>query len=225
MTQEVLSEERRIGEIESARHLLNGQLRCREQGFGVDNDRVRDPRRCAVIRHLTRYDGQILGRDAELVGIILHLARDGYIGGQQREELAEDHLLTRAGLTLNGHIAGIDSRQLKAEERQQLCVDLVVEGVIGALVALVHKVAHLQDRIQLLLREGHTRVVAHHHMYGRCRREVYVAQELGVDAQGVTLETLLALELLNDRAGKGDAHRAGRELILVLIDGNIALTL
>ena len=74
VSQEVLPEERRIGEIESARHLLNGQLRCREQGLGVDNDRVRDPRRRAVIRHLARYDGQILGRDAELVGIILHLA-------------------------------------------------------------------------------------------------------------------------------------------------------
>ena len=107
-----------------------------------------------------------------------------------------------------------------------LCLPFkVVLPAMIALVALVHKVAHLQDRIQLLLREGHTGVVAHHHMYGRCRREVYVAQELGVDAQGVTFETLLALELLNDRARKGNAHRAGRELILVLINGNIALTL
>lgn len=225
MTQEVLSEERGIREIESARHLLHGQLRGREQCLGIDYHRVRDPRRCAVIRHLSCYDGQILGRDAEFVGVILHLARDGDIGGQQREELAEDDLLTRAGLTLHGQIVGIYSCQLEAEQGQQLGIYLVVVGVAGALVALVHQTADLQNVVELLLCEHYAGILAHQHMYGRGPGEVYVAQKFGVDAQRVALEVLSVLELLNDRSGEGDAHRAGRELVLVFVDGNITFTL
>ena len=83
-----------------------------------------------------------------------------------------------------------------------MAVYLVAERVVGASVTLVHNIANLQYRVKLLLTQYHTGILAHKHLYRVGQWGVKSTDEVGVYHQRVALESLVALECLNDCAGE-----------------------
>ena len=225
MPQEILSEERRVREVQIVGYLLHGELRAREQRLGLDDYRLRYPLRSVAPRCLTCDDGEVLGRYAELVGVILHLARDGYVGGQQREKPSEKGILPRAWLTLDGVVLRVYCGQFVTERKQDLGVDLHAEGVLLAGVLAAHHLAKFEYAVGLLLSEHNARIIAYEHVERCGRRDVYVVYEVDVDGYGVALEGVVGAERLEDRTPEGQTHRARLQVVFLLVDDDVTLAL
>ena len=95
--------------------------------------------------------------------------------------------------------------------------------MLTVLILIVHHLADLKNIIQLLASKRHTRMLAHHHLDGRCRGDIQFPQEIGIDSQRIAFEIIIHIKSLNDSPLKGKAERTRRKMILVTIDDHITL--
>ena len=115
---EILSKERRIGESQPVRYFFHRKVSVGEQLEAVFYHIVGNPAYRSLAAYMAAHRGEILGSDAQLLGIVNHLAGLLAFVVEQFKKLIEEVLLA-VGRSLVGTGHSFVAQQLIADDKQQ----------------------------------------------------------------------------------------------------------
>ncbi len=179
-----------------------------------------DDRLGRVARHRAHDGREVAGRDAELLGVVGHLALLAVVGADQRHEAGEDLLLTR-GVLRRTKLLARQAQHAVVSLQQGILQPILDDDVAEAVLAVaVRVVEDLQPQAELLvslaveLSQGVRFQQAHELDRDAVGR---LGEELRREGEKARLEVGRALSKVKNRAGQQEERLATLERVVPIV--------